>query len=59
MRLIKFPLPPSINKQLTLSRGRFIKTNAARLFDAKVQQYKLIRFKEIISLYSEKNYKRG
>lgn len=47
MILKNFPIPPSINNQLTLSRGRFIKTSAAKIYDAKVSMFKLRRFREI------------
>lgn len=41
VELIKLPIPPSANKQLTISRGRFIKNSEARIFDGKIKEYEL------------------
>jgi hypothetical protein len=45
--LKKLPIPPSQNKQLTVSRGRFIKLKAARIFDDLIKRYQLTQFKTI------------
>jgi Holliday junction resolvase RusA-like endonuclease len=53
----RFPIPPSINKQLAFFKGRFIKTTEARIFDQKVQIFKLRNCKlldEIKSSIKEK-----
>ncbi len=50
-KIIKnFPIPPSINKQLTSVRGRLIKTSTARLFDAHVQRFKLVQFRQLAEI---------
>lgn len=41
IELIKLPIPPSANRQMTISNGRFIKNSEARIFDGKIQEYRL------------------
>ena len=41
VELIKLPIPPSANKQMTIANGRFIKNSEARIFDGKIQEYRL------------------
>ena len=43
----RLPIPPSINKQLVFNRGRFVKGNAARLFDNLIDRHSLIFFKSL------------
>lgn len=43
----RLPIPPSINKQLAFSRGRFIKGNAARMFDAQIDRYSILFYKSL------------
>jgi len=45
--LKKLPIPPSQNRQLTISRGRFIKLKAARIFDDLIKLYELKNHKVI------------
>ena len=47
VQLIKIPMPPSVNKQLMVSRGRMIKTNEARKYDLAFESYLLFRRKAI------------
>jgi len=47
--VLELPIPPTANKQLTVSRGRFIKSQEARIFDSKINKLKIIDFKDIES----------
>jgi Holliday junction resolvase RusA-like endonuclease len=47
VQLVKVPMPPSINKQLMVSKGRMIKTNEARKYDRAFDVYLLMRQKAI------------
>jgi len=49
IQLKRLPIPPSANKQLTLSKGRFIKQKDARIFDGLISKYALVHFKTIES----------
>lgn len=55
--LYDFPMPPSANKQLTISKGRMIKTSAARLFSEQVRLYGVRKWREIEKI--KKDIKEG
>lgn len=42
-----FPLPPTANKQLFISRGRFIKSSLAREFDKRVEFFRFKNSKQL------------
>lgn len=47
MNLQNIPMPPTANRQVMPSRGRLIKTNAARHFDTMIAQYRMANFRAI------------
>jgi hypothetical protein len=55
VELIKLPMPPSANRQLTLAHGRFIKNSEARIFDGKIKEYELRNWRIIEAAQKEIN----
>jgi hypothetical protein len=53
IKLTRLPLPPSINGLYTSARGRLIKSSEGRIYDQKMQVYKLRNFKLIDEITNE------
>lgn len=47
MKLYKFPIPPTVNRQYMPSRGRLIKSTEARQYDTRVETFVLLNKRKI------------